>query len=161
MSRNKSNRLRKTALSFHGLRGRPDINQSIMFYLLEIVQPQKPDSEHTLDFLWVSTFVCSRNKHSCLLSITECPQGHCLWFGLTCCQSFHLATWRFNWIFGVIIKTGGVEKDTQYNLSLFSLHSVICSLIFDRIQDGHSTFLHFCPYVLKVKQCSAMSYGVL
>lgn len=120
-----------------------------MFHLLEIVQPQKPESEHALDFLRVSTFVCSRNKHSCLLSITECPQSH---YGLVL-HAVNLSIWqpvlwllwwRFNWIFWVIIKTGGVEKDTHYNLSSFSPHYVIRSLIFDRIQDRHSTFLPLC-----------------
>lgn len=122
-----------------------------MVYLPEIVQPRKPDSEHTLDFLWVSTFVCSRNKHSCLLLITGCPLSHYLWSGLTRCQSFYLATCPSAAAVEIYLDflsyyrdPGGVEKDIQRNLSSFSPHSVICSLIFDRSQDGRSTFLPLC-----------------
>lgn len=131
MSNSNSNRLRgEKALSFHG---RPYINQPIKFHLLEIVQPQKPDSEHALDFLRVSTFACSRNKHSCLLSITECPQGH---YGLVL-HAVNLSIWqpvlwllwwRFNWIFWVIIKTGGVGKDTIQPLFILSS---LCNLFTD------------------------------
>lgn len=115
---------------------------------------------HTLHFLRVSTSVCSRNKAP-VLTFNRCVSTEPLpivWVP----HAVNPSTWEpvqgrprwtFNWVFWVIIKTGVAEKDNQDNLSSFSPHFVICSLIFDRIQDGQSTARPWCVRGLKMMLC--------